>query len=476
MAATILGIAPAKVRAFLGGEQDVWLSSCRDFFDSPFGTPGSACPTPFWACLGCTNAVITTRKLPALLSFLAHVVEARTRMSAEQWAATYGDAHRVLTEHVLPRFAPAVIAAARAAADADARPRSISLPSCERGDRDRDRHRRPPGCGPRPLPSRRAGSARPAPGRRRRPGPPSRTWPGRRPASRVRRRRLALGWAQTRRNVPPATLVVDFRVVETPMRRLTAKEFLYARLNERVMGIKRSLPVQVARQELYFLLGFFDFLDANECAMPLRAVSQEVLDVYRLRCQAGNLGSGVPIGAAAVANRISIIIRLALCGEFLSQDRLEIVPWRGRSAYVVAGVVEATENATPRIPEPVLGALLRWALFYVEIAATDILAASEELTALEDRLQIPCHAVGPALRLDSNATGCGTGNPRQSGAIGTYQRPLGEGAGVEPRLTRRMAGLPHERHLDSEACRPVLDAAVEELGLELGGLDTAVSI
>ena len=67
----VLGVAPAQVTALLGGEQDVWLSSCRDFFDSPFGTPGAACPTPFWACLGCANAVITTRKLPALLSFLA---------------------------------------------------------------------------------------------------------------------------------------------------------------------------------------------------------------------------------------------------------------------------------------------------------------------------------------------------------------------------------------------------------------------
>ncbi|HEV2809062.1 MAG TPA: hypothetical protein VGV93_01525 [Acidimicrobiales bacterium] len=122
----VLGVAPAQVKALLGGEQDVWLSSCRDFFDSPFGTPGAACPTPFWACLGCANAVITTRKLPALLSFLAHVVEARSAMPADQWAATYGEAHRQLTENVLPRFPPAVVAAARAAADLD--PELIYLP------------------------------------------------------------------------------------------------------------------------------------------------------------------------------------------------------------------------------------------------------------------------------------------------------------------------------------------------------------
>jgi hypothetical protein len=122
----VLGVAPAQVTALLGGEQDVWLSSCRDFFDSPFGTPGAPCPTPFWTCLSCANAVITTRKLPALLSFLAHVVEARGRMPADQWAATYGEAHRQLTESVLPRFPPAVVATARAAADLD--PELLYLP------------------------------------------------------------------------------------------------------------------------------------------------------------------------------------------------------------------------------------------------------------------------------------------------------------------------------------------------------------
>lgn len=125
-AGEVLGVAPAEVRAFLGGEQDVWLSSCRDFFHSPFGTAGAPCPTPFWSCLSCSNAVITTRKLPALLSFLGHALDARRRMPADQWAATYGEAHRQLVENVLPRFPAAVVAAAQAATDVD--PELIYLP------------------------------------------------------------------------------------------------------------------------------------------------------------------------------------------------------------------------------------------------------------------------------------------------------------------------------------------------------------
>lgn len=53
----------------LDGEQDVWLASCSDFYGSPFGSSEDGCSTPFWGCLECSNAVITARKLPALVVF-----------------------------------------------------------------------------------------------------------------------------------------------------------------------------------------------------------------------------------------------------------------------------------------------------------------------------------------------------------------------------------------------------------------------
>jgi hypothetical protein len=46
---------------FLDGAQDVWLAGCAGFYDSPFGTKGEACASPFWSCLDCGNAVITAR-------------------------------------------------------------------------------------------------------------------------------------------------------------------------------------------------------------------------------------------------------------------------------------------------------------------------------------------------------------------------------------------------------------------------------
>lgn len=97
----------------LEGEQDVWLASCGGFFSSPHGEPGLPCPLPFWGCLECSNAVITTRKLPAILSFLTFIEEQRDGLSAGDWASKFGRAHARITGQILPAFAPAVLSEAR---------------------------------------------------------------------------------------------------------------------------------------------------------------------------------------------------------------------------------------------------------------------------------------------------------------------------------------------------------------------------
>ncbi|MFP5319218.1 MAG: hypothetical protein ACLGI2_13130 [Acidimicrobiia bacterium] len=282
-----------------------------------------------------------------------------------------------------------------------------------------------------------------------------------------------LGWAQTRRNVPAATLVVDFRRIADPLWRLTAKEFLYARLNERVTGIKKNLPVQTARQELNFLLAFVSYLERQHDGMRLRAVSQEVLDAYRLWCQDGRQGDGVPIRPQAVAAYISVTVRLALCGGFLTHDRLELMPWRGRTPYVVAGVVEPAENATSRIPEAVLAGLLRWSLFYVEVAAADILAATAEIAGMDERRRLPGLPAEKLERWLAGRRAAGRGIPAVVGGRDPDDH--------SPRLIMnrplvvRMAGLSYDHALDKARTRALLAAAIEELGLELGGLDARVS-
>jgi hypothetical protein len=112
--------------ALLDGEQDVWLAGCAGFYASPHGSAGDPCPMPFWGCLECSNAVITTRKLPAILSFLDFIEGQRRALHAADWAVKFGRAHARITADVLPAFGPAIIAEARRSLAAE--PTPIYLP------------------------------------------------------------------------------------------------------------------------------------------------------------------------------------------------------------------------------------------------------------------------------------------------------------------------------------------------------------
>lgn len=101
----------------LSGEQDVWLAACSGFDRSPFGEPGEPCPQPFWGCLECRNAVITARKLPAIIAFLRFIEEQRAGLSAADWEIKFGRAHARIAGQVLPAFPENMVAAARREAE-----------------------------------------------------------------------------------------------------------------------------------------------------------------------------------------------------------------------------------------------------------------------------------------------------------------------------------------------------------------------
>ncbi|OQM73883.1 hypothetical protein BFN67_05970 [Pseudaminobacter manganicus] len=104
--------------SILRGEQDVWLAACSGFDRSPFGEPGAPCPQPFWGCLECRNAVITARKLPAIIAFQHFIEEQRASLSASDWAMKFGRAHARIAGQVLPAFPESMVAAARHEAEA----------------------------------------------------------------------------------------------------------------------------------------------------------------------------------------------------------------------------------------------------------------------------------------------------------------------------------------------------------------------
>lgn len=107
-----------EVPALLDGEQDVWLAACSGFHDSPFGETGSPCPQPLWGCLECRNAVITARKLPAILAFLDFIEGERAGLPAADWGIKFGRAYARITQQVLPAFSDTLIAQARIEIDA----------------------------------------------------------------------------------------------------------------------------------------------------------------------------------------------------------------------------------------------------------------------------------------------------------------------------------------------------------------------
>lgn len=94
-------------------EQEVWIARCDDFYESPFGTAGAPCPTPFWGCLECRNAVITAQKLPSLIAFQAFMADQRAALNAEEWSIKFSRAWHRVTKQILPAFPPQAVAAAR---------------------------------------------------------------------------------------------------------------------------------------------------------------------------------------------------------------------------------------------------------------------------------------------------------------------------------------------------------------------------
>src|SRR6266568_4740341 len=99
-----LPVEPEQVEALLSGEQDVWVAGCANFYASPFGKPGFACPVPVWGCLECPNAVITSRHLPTILLFLNRMVAERERLEERAWAAQFGRAYARIVRQILPAF------------------------------------------------------------------------------------------------------------------------------------------------------------------------------------------------------------------------------------------------------------------------------------------------------------------------------------------------------------------------------------
>jgi len=280
-----------------------------------------------------------------------------------------------------------------------------------------------------------------------------------------------------RENVPLGLTSVDFGVIADPLRRLTAKEFLWARMNEASpLPTQRRMAPTTARTTLTGIASFMDFV-ARECGrFSMHAVDQPLLDAYlaELKSKQGRT-------AERITHLLAYPILFDRYGPYLTLGSFSCRPWRGRPAAQVAGSPRkplTVENRTPRIPEPVIGALLRWSLKYIDLFSCDIFAARADLEALR------------AARFDRAPTGgdltdrldlyigrrCAAerGIPlRLANKGGDSQQPL------EARINFELIALQlgcKTAHLLEPVRRERLDRAFTRLGGESGGMDSKVSL
>ena len=168
---------------------------------------------------------------------------------------------------------------------------------------------------------------------------------------------------------------IDFTTITDPGHRRTAKEFLHSRINRAVpVGGTTARPMKITN-----LLG--EFHEVRAILADLAAAGAPRLADVTPALLAGVLARWRASSSVAAAGKAGVVRHMAAHGPFLT-DRLTFMPWLGRTANQVAGRIPPQENTTPRIPEDVIAPLLQAAVFYVQTAAGDLLAARAELAEL----------------------------------------------------------------------------------------------
>jgi hypothetical protein len=172
---------------------------------------------------------------------------------------------------------------------------------------------------------------------------------------------------------------LDFTTIADPVTRNTAKEYLYSRLRRAVAITRtggagaRPLKPTAAVAELRLFHRLVHTLQEVGAAR-LSDVTRGHLDAALTRWQATS--------PEVTAAQVGVTKHLAAHSPFLTGDQLQVVPWPGRSALSLAGIQPSIENRTIRIPEQLMGPLLKAAVFYVQTASGDLLAVRAEIAAL----------------------------------------------------------------------------------------------
>ena len=270
-----------------------------------------------------------------------------------------------------------------------------------------------------------------------------------------------------------STTRVDFTTLADPDHVRTAKEYLYSRIRRGIPTNKlagAARPMKITGlvnefQEIRIILRDLTTVGAPRLADVTREHLETILARWR-RC---------PDTAAGL---VGVVKHIAAHGPFLT-DRMSIAAWPGRGANLVAGRRPPPENTTLRIPEQITAPLVKAAVFYVETAVGDLLAAQAEIAALQAAVA-GVHLEPGQARDRVNAFiqarhSTGRGIPaRPRLASGHRPAPIIDGIVQAPNgaLVGLLAGIPGGTWYH----RDLLAAAGLQLGYERGGLDTRMSV
>jgi hypothetical protein len=184
-----------------------------------------------------------------------------------------------------------------------------------------------------------------------------------------------------RENARVCHITVHFDSITEASVERTLREFLYARLNFDIPGHRNRLPPASIRQLFNRTRRFLEFVAARNGGCDPKQVDQATLDAYR-----NYLTADPQRRSIQVAHLLEAVVDLHHFREHMPSGGITLLPWKGRSAFLVAGARQATgENKTPRLPEDVIAALLKWSLKYITVFSADILAARAELATLQQR-------------------------------------------------------------------------------------------
>lgn len=263
---------------------------------------------------------------------------------------------------------------------------------------------------------------------------------------------------------------IDFTTIADAGHARTIREYLHSRINRGVPVNRR--PGGTRPMKLTSL--YYEFAEARRILQEFaQAGAPRLADVTPQHLEQAL--AGWKRSPDTAARKTGMIKHLAAHGPFLTGP-LTFAPWPGRPASQVAGRRRPAENTTPRIPQDLMAPLLRAALFYVQTAAGDLLAARQEISGLRQACsQVTLRSGEARDRLEAFIAArarAGRGIPaappgrRPDAAIrdGVVQAP-------NQSLIRLLAGIPG----GVEYHRERLAAAGAQLGYEQGGLDTPMS-